>query len=72
MVVVGVGVIMIYALIVWSAAAQVGDKPIFVDPREMTFVECRMMRNSNIAFYEMLRDTKVYVLCQARKARAGG
>jgi hypothetical protein len=55
---------MIYILIVWSAAAQVGDQPLFVDPRPMNFAECRMMRNSNIVFYEALRDTPVYVLCQ--------
>jgi hypothetical protein len=55
---------MIYALIVWSATAQVGDQPIFVDPRPMNFAECRHRRQNEITFYEMLRDTHVYVLCQ--------
>ena len=53
----------IYALVVFASPTLVGDEPIFVDPRPMTFVECRHRRQNEITFYEMLRDTKVYVLC---------
>jgi len=57
-----------YILIVWAATASIGDKPLFVDPRPMSFAECRMMRNSNLAFYEMLRNQEVHVLCQREES----
>lgn len=55
---------LIYALVVWAIPARVGDEPIFVDPRPMSYVECRHRRQNELTFYGMLRNTPVYVLCQ--------
>jgi len=53
----------IYALVVFSLPAKVGDEPIFIDIRPMTFAECRHRRQNELTFYEMLRNQKVAVLC---------
>jgi len=47
--------------------AYVGDEPIYIDIRPMTFVECRQMRNANLAFYEMLRNQEVAIICVKEK-----
>ena len=49
----------LYALVVFSMSGDV----IWVDPRPMTFVECRHRRQNEITFYEYLRNLEVYVVC---------
>ena len=51
---------LLYALVVFSDTGQ----QLHVDPRPLTYAECRFLRNREISFYYYLRDElEVVVLC---------
>lgn len=56
-----------YALIVWLSSAQVGDKPLLIvegmEDQQLNNAECQHLKRYQIEFWEMLRNTKVDVLC---------
>ena len=57
----------LYILVVFAQDAGLNPEPLYVDPRPLTFVECRHRRENELTFYEMLRNTPVYVLCTKKE-----
>jgi len=57
----------VYTLIVFLAACSIPCEPIFVDPRPLSFEECRLRRGNELALYEMVKDIRVWVICQKQE-----
>lgn len=53
----------LYILVVFAQDAGMNPKPLYEDPRPLTFLECRTRRSQEIMFWDALRGIPVYALC---------